>query len=304
MNIAKEAIKNAATRRLARTIVIKDADAYERLYGELRTGMTNAWSASMREGIAAALDRLRDLGAGKFSREDGETIMPVHEASVGPEAIAAAMREPVINLTDALFRTGAEEVGKATGVAIAFMRPDLDALDVLKTGNLYWIGNSWNIRTQNNIAKILEDYFTEGMTREGLTQRFAEDFAGMTERSRAYWELLADHTATKTREIGRVSGYERAGIARVQVRAHLDENTSYICKAMHGRIIEVTKMRSQADAYLKAASRRNDDAAKAAWDLKADPADLEGVADKNLPDNIASPPYHFRCRTITVAYFE
>lgn len=69
----------------------------------------------MREGIAAALDRLRDLGAGKFTKEDGETIMRVLEASVGPDAIRAAMREPVINLTDALFRTGAEEVGQAAG---------------------------------------------------------------------------------------------------------------------------------------------------------------------------------------------
>lgn len=222
---------------------------------------------------------------------------------MGPEAIAAAMREPVINLTDALFRTGAEEVGKAAGVAIAFARPDLDALDVLKTGNLYWIGNSWNVRTQNTIAAILEDYFTEGMTREGLTQRFAEDFAGMTDRSRFYWEMLADHTATKTREIGRVSGYERAEITRVQVRAQMDQDTSEICRQMNGRVIDVSKMRAQADEYLDAVSRRDEPRAKAAWAMNGDDVDLSGVADEDLPDNIGSPPYHFRCRTITVAYF-
>lgn len=301
MTIAEDAIKSAATRRLARSIVIKDAEAFERLYAELQKAMTNAWDEAMREGIAAALDRLRDLGPGKFTSKDGEAIMRVLEASVGPEAIAAAMREPVVNLTDALFRTGAEEVGQAAGVAIAFARPDLDALDVLKTGNLYWIGNSWNVRTQNNVAKILEDYFTEGMTRDGLTQRFAEDFAGMTERSRTYWELLADHTATKTREIGRVSGYERAGIERVQVRAHMDENTTEKCRHMHGRIIEVSKMRRQVNEYLEAASTRNEPRAKAAWSMADE--DLTGVADKDLPDNIACPPYHFRCRTITVAYY-
>ncbi len=302
MSLAEEAIKSAATRRLARTVVIKDAEAYDRLYGELQTGMSNAWNASMREGIAAALDRLRDLGPGQFTREDGDAIMRILEASVGRDAIASAMREPVINLTDALFRTGAEEVGKATGVAIAFARPDLDALDVLKSGNLYWIGNSWNIRTQNAVAKILDDYFTEGMTREGLTQRFAEDFAGMTDRSRVYWEMLADHTATKTREIGRVSGYERAAVKRVQVRAHLDEGTTEICRHMHGRIIEVTRLRDQVNNYLEAVNTRNETAAKAAWSLED--RDLTGVADKDLPRDIASPPYHFRCRTITVAYFE
>lgn len=304
MTLAEEAIKKAVTRRLARSVVIKDADAYERLYGELQTGMTNAWVGSMREGIAAALDRLRDLGPGKFTKEDGETIMRVLEASVGPEAIAAAMREPVVNLTDALFRTGAEEVGQATGVAIAFARPDLDALDVLKTGNLYWIGNSWNIKTQNGIAKILEDYFTEGMTREGLTQRFAEDFAGMSDRSLTYWELLADHTATKTREIGRVSGYERAAIERVQVRAQIDDGTTEICRQMNGRIIEVTKMRAQVTEYLDAVSVRNEPRAKAAWALNSDEdVDLSDINDEDLDASIASPPYHFRCRTITVAYF-
>lgn len=303
MTLAEDAIEAAATRRLARSVVIKDAEAYTRLYDELRKGMTNAWTDAMREGIAAALDRLRDLGPGTFTKEDGETIMRVLEASVGAEAIQAAMREPVINLTDALFRTGAEEVGQAAGVAIAFARPDLDALDVLKTGNLYWIGNSWNVRTQNTIAKILDDYFTEGMTREGLTQRFAEDFAGLTDRGRAYWEMLADHTATKTREIGRVSGYERAEITRVQVRARMDENTSDICRQMNGRIIEVSKMRAQADRYLAATSRRNEVEAKASWSLTTDADSLEGVDDADLPDNIGSPPYHFRCRTITVAYF-
>lgn len=304
MSMAEDAIKSAVTRRLARSVVIKDADAYEHLYGELQTGMTKAWGAAVREGIAAALDRMRDLGPGKFSREDGETIMNVLEASVGPEAIRAAMREPVVNLTDALFRTGAEEVGKAAGVSIAFARPDLDALDVLKTGNLYWIGNSWNIKTQNNIAKILDDYFTEGMTREGLTQRFAEDFAGMSDRSRTYWELLADHTATKTREIGRVSGYERAEVARVQVRAHIDDGTTEICRQMNGRIIEVTKMRAQVTEYLDAVSKRDEPRAKAAWAMNSDEdVDLSDISDEDLGADIASPPYHFRCRTITVAYF-
>lgn len=304
MSLAEEAIKSAVTRRLARSVVIKDAEAYARLYGELQTGMTNAWDTSMREGIAAALDRLRDLGPGKFTKEDGEAVMNVLEASVGPEAIRAAMREPVVNLTDALFRTGAEEVGKAAGVAIAFARPDLDALDVLKTGNLYWIGQSWNVRTQNAIAKILEDYFTEGMTREGLTQRFAEDFAGMTDKSRFYWEMLADHTATKTREIGRVSGYERAAIERVQVRAQIDEGTTEICRQMNGRIIEVTKMRTQATEYLDAVSKRDEPRAKAAWAMNGDDdVDLSEIADEDLDASIASPPYHFRCRTITVAYY-
>lgn len=239
MSIAEQALSRALSRRLARSVVIKDADAYQALYGQLQTAMTNTWEVSMREGIANALDRLRDLGPGQFTEADGAAILRVLEASVGAEAIRAAMREPVINLSDALFRVGAEEVGLATGVAIVFQRPDLDALDVLKTGNLFWIGDSWNIRHQRVFAGALEEYFTEGLTREGLAERFARDFAGLAERSQRYWLNLADHTASRTREIGRVTGYERAGITRVQVRARLDDRTTPICRQMNGRVIEV-----------------------------------------------------------------
>ncbi|PID35172.1 MAG: hypothetical protein CR964_01070 [Rhodobacterales bacterium] len=206
------------------------------------------------------------------------------------------------NLTDALFRLGAEEVGQATGVAIAFMRPDLDALDALKRSNLVAVGGSWNSYTSKKLEVILTQYFTEGMTREGLTQRLAEEFAGATERGMAYWEARADLLATRTREIGRISGYERAGITHVQVRAHLDARTSDICKAMHGRIISVANMRAQADAYQKAENAQNLPEMKRIWTLHDTKADLSNIATRDLKGT-ASPPYHFRCRTTTVAYF-
>lgn len=301
--LAHEAIAKAVKRRIMREAVIKDDRGFEALYAQLQQAMTNAWTDTMREGIASALDRLRDLGPGKFTKEDGAAILRVLEASVGSEAIQAAMRDPVIKLTDALYRMGAEEVGKAAGIAIAFNRPDLDALDVLKSGNLYWIGNSWNVNTQNKMAAILEDYFTEGMTREGLTARMAEDFGTLAERGRRYWEILADHTATKTRELGRVTGYERAGVAHVQVRAHMDERTTKICRHMHGRVIAVKRLRKQADAYLDAVSKRNEPAAKSAWVMHGADADLSDVPTGKLDDGTAGPPYHFQCRTITIAYF-
>ncbi|MGD9918584.1 MAG: hypothetical protein AB7U46_11220 [Paenirhodobacter sp.] len=303
MTIAEDAIARAIKRRVLRSAIIKDAKAWEALYGQLQQAMTNAWDDAMREGIASALDRLRDLGPGKFTAEDGASILKVLEGSVGEDAIRAAMRDPVVNLSDALFRLGAEEVGKATGVSIGFMRPDLDALEVLKSGNLYWVGNSWNVNSQNLLAATIEEYFTTGMTREGLAARMAEDFAGVTSRGRVYWEILADHTATKTREMGRVTGYERAGVDRVQVRAHLDAKTTAICRHMHGRIIEVSKMRAQVDSYLAAVSRRNEPAARAAWEMHGASADLGEVPTSKLGSGTAGPPYHFRCRTITVAYF-
>lgn len=302
MTLAEEALSRAIKRRLVRSAIIKDAKGWQALYEQLQKALTAAFDDAMREGIVAALDRLRDMGPGQFTEADGRAILRALEASVGPDALRAAMREPVINLTDALFRMGATEVGQSVGADIAFMRPDLDALDALKAGNLFWVGESWNSHTQDKINTILTEYFEKGMTREGLAARLAQDFATVTGRSEVYWQVVADHMAVKTREIGRVTGYERAGIELVQVRAHLDERTTPVCRHMHGRIIRVSAMRAQIDAYNAASARGNLAEMKRIWPMHGAEADLSQVPTSAL-GNTACPPYHHRCRTRTVAYW-
>lgn len=303
MTLAEEALSRAIKRRLVRSAIIKDAKGWQALYEQLQKALTAAFDDAMREGIVAALDRLRDMGPGQFTEADGRAILRALEASVGPDALRAAMREPVINLTDALFRMGATEVGQSVGADIAFMRPDLDALDALKAGNLFWVGESWNSHTQDKINTILTEYFEKGMTREGLAARLAQDFATVTGRSEVYWQVVADHMAVKTREIGRVTGYERAGIELVQVRARMDERTTQVCRHMHGRIIRVGAMRAQIDAYNAASARGNVAEMKRIWPMHGAEADLSQVPTSAL-ENTACPPYHHRCRTRTVAYFE
>lgn len=290
-------------RRLARTVLIKDSKAFNRLYHELQTALTKAWDDEMRKAIVAALDRLRDLGAGAFTAKDGASIMRVLEERVGAEAMRAAMREPVVNLSDALFRAGAAEVGRAASVDIAFMRPDLDALDALKDNNLFWVGESWNRHTKDKIDAVLTEYFTDGMTREGLARRMADDFRTLTNRSHVYWQAVADHMATKTREIGRVTGYERAGIQKVQIRAHLDERTTPCCRQLHGRVIEVDTLAEQRDAYFAASARGDRLAMADIWTMHGKGADLSNTRTRDLK-GVGSPPYHYNCRTITVAYWE
>ncbi len=290
-------------RRLTRSVLIKDSKAFDRLYRELQTALTKAWDDEMRKAIIAALDRLRDLGAGAFTARDGVSIMRVLDERVGAEAMRAVLREPVVNLTDALFRTGAAEVARAASIDIAFMRPDLDALDALKDNNLFWVGEHWDRHTKGKLDAILTEYFTEGMTREGLAQRMADDFRTLTSRSHVYWEAVADHMATKGREIGRVTGYQRAGIQKVQIRAHLDERTTPCCRQLHGRVIEVQALADQRDAYFAASARGDKLAMADIWVMHGKEADLSGTRTRDLK-GVGSPPYHYRCRTITVAYWE
>ncbi|MDO5606013.1 MAG: hypothetical protein Q4G25_12715 [Paracoccus sp. (in: a-proteobacteria)] len=289
-------------RRLSRSILIKDSAAFARLQTELQQALTRAWDDAMREGIINALDRLRDLGPGSFTQADATSILSALEERVGREAIQAAMRKPVINLTDAIFRVGAAEVGAAAGIDIAFARPDLDALDALKHNNMVWIGQTWDSHTKKKLDAALTEFFRDGMTRDGLAQRMADDFRTLTSRSHVYWEMFADHTATKVREIGRVTGYERAGMEYVQIRAHLDERTTPVCRHLHGRVIAVSTLSDQRDTYLEAGRRGDIETMKRAWVMHGSGADLSATATRDL-EGVGSPPYHYRCRTITVAYW-
>jgi len=139
----------------------------------------------------------------------------------------------------------------------------------------------------------------------------ASDFASLGEKGQHYWYLLADHTATKTRELGRVTGYERAGVKYTRIRAHLDDKTTKICRALHNKIVSVENMRQQRDSYLEAISEMNAEKAKETWPMMKD-SQAEGIDQEDfknrepdkLPKNVGMPPYHFLCRTITVVEFE
>ena len=72
---------------------------------------------------------------------------------------------------------------------------------------------------------------------------------------------------------------------------------------MHGRVIPVSKLSQQRDDYLAAIKTRDLVSAKEVWVMHRDASALAGIKTGDLPAGTASPPYHFRCRTITVAYF-
>ncbi len=110
--------------------------------------------------------------------------------------------------------------------------------------------------------------------------------------------MFANHVVTRSRESGRVDGYERAGVEYLQIRAVLDHRTSCICRNLHGRIIEVDKAR-RLRARLMDAKSPEDVKEIAPWV----PCDgVKGKRSSELPEHLALPPYHFGCRTRTVVW--
>lgn len=88
-----------------------------------------------------------------------------------------------------------------------------------------------------------------------------------------------------------------------KLRAHLDERTTPCCRQLHGRVIEVQTLVDQRGAYFEAAARGNVDALKDIWVMHGAGTDLSNTRTRDLK-GVGSPPYHYRCRTITVAYWE
>ena len=304
--IALDALRRAIIKRGLRCALLKDSQAWQALYDQWRDACTRAWSDQMRDAITTALDTLSDISPDTPTDDAVNTIMSALETDIGGDAMESVLRGPALDFTDAAMRLGYQEAGAATGVDIAFGRPDLDALRVVQDSNLFWVGNNWNSNTKQIFQDALTALYQEGLSRDELAAKLAEDFAGLGERCISYWTMLADHIGTKTREIGRVNAYQRAGVEEVVVRAHMDDRTTNICRAMNGKVISVNELAKQRDDYLEAVSHRNVPAAKRAWKMRADSEDfseIESMPEGTLVTDIGGPPYHFNCRTITVVRF-
>lgn len=195
------------------------------------------------------------------------------------------------------------------GVNIRWNLPDLEALEVLTQNTLFWIGGYYNSQVQDRFKAVLQEFFHGGYNRDQIAEMLEETFADLGPRTKEYWDLLADHTCTKVREIGRVSAYEQAGIEALEIRAWLDSRTTPICRSLHGRIIPLREVRRFVDNYLEACRTGDKETVKQVWPMwqnkefqKAGIAALP--SGKLVARGVGLPPYHFRCRTITVPYFE
>lgn len=259
---------------------------------------TSPTSAAFRQ----ALEILRGVDPARFSGEDEARILAAIEAEIGNEAMRRALEGPVVTLPEAIYQAEAMAAARqAAGIDYAFGVKDEAALDLVRRFDLHWIGRHWDAGTRAAVTGAVAEFFENGWTYETLADRLREAFDGIEERGMAYWQLTADTIATKTRELGRVAGYEQAGVRYLEVRAHIDERTTPICRSLHGRLIRLETVTRQRDRYLEAIGRGHMEAAKAAWPMFDASMAFSGGT-KVLPENVGLPPYHFRCRTVTVAY--
>jgi len=110
---------------------------------------------------------------------------------------------------------------------------------------LFWIGNHFDADIRQNFADTLSKAIEQGYTKEMLADTFPRhsrpdrESIYLANRSSNYWQGLAEHTALRIREFGRLQGYKKAKAryssfpTRAGIHYNiLDDRTSDICQAL------------------------------------------------------------------------
>jgi SPP1 gp7 family putative phage head morphogenesis protein len=270
----------------------------------LKTALSKTWTKQRREFLIETLREAETLGAWEpLDKAEPARIVERAGRVLGVD-LADAVKRPVLEADMSAYRAGLRSVSAYFG----FMLPDLEALDVLRGQTLFWVRNAFDHQIQDEMVRVLEDYFAQGKTRIELAARLEEFMTGREPKMRNYFDLLADHNATRIGELGHVSGYERAGVEYAEIVAVLDDRTSPICRHLHGRIVPMDALSAQKERLLSAAKTLDTEAAKKAQPMLSGASEamilLEPRTSKIIAQGIGMPPYHFRCRTTTVAHFE
>lgn len=290
----KTAVRNILRKDAAeRVIKARPQESLEVLKLKLEALLKGASDKALKAFYERVLETLRATGD---TAQALESIGAYLEAL--PETVKAGILAETYAVTRDLWKAGFLLVSAENkGMGMAFNLSDLDAINIIGRNNLYWIGEHFTEEVKAKLNGLLTEMFDRGMTVQELGKGLAEEMKPIIAEEQVYWEGLADHIAVKTKELGRVAGYERAGIRYVKVQAILDERTSQICRSMHGRIISVERLGKQAEAIMAAGTKE---------ELKAAQSWLPAFGGRtgDLPEGVAGPPYHYRCRTTTVAYFE
>lgn len=285
---------------------------YDKLMLDYYRVLNNAWKSEIRDAARLAIQMLSDMPrAEKLNKNTIDKLMGIINTQLGDD-FAALVNEPTKAIIDRCVRLGLKDVQvqAPTKTSIGLWGiEDQHLSSTIQKQQLFWIGNHYEADVRQNFADTLSKAIEQGYTKEMLADTLKDQFNDLANRSAHYWQGLAEHTALRIREFGRLQGYKKAKAKYYKLVVILDDRTSDICRALAAQdkvyplndAIEVmdnlmeldTKSNSLDDAreYIKALVPwvKND---QIVYNNQDEPI---GVLGAHTP----FPPFHWKCRTST-----
>lgn len=280
-------------------IIMKDKKLRNKLLKQLTEALVTSFDDQRSEAINKAIDYLLSISDEKFTKSHAKLINDILKSSLG-EDLAAVLNSNIKDLSDKLFKSGISDVARSLELKLSFDVADTQAAKILGKHTLFWILNYYTMHLQTEIDDILKGYYTDGKLIADIASDFATKFADKSDRGFAYFEGLAEHTTYRINELGKINGMVKAGVEYYEIKAIMDDRTSDVCRQMDGVIFPLSKALEFRDEILNLKSPE-DIKDFAPWRPESDIIDFKK---DGFPVGMALPPYHWRCRTITVAYFE
>lgn len=266
------------TRRLSRLLKakIEQKKSLEELIEQYKQEVADFGFSSLSQFLDELLIFLERYGRSI----DKEEVLRLFEPEIEETIPKAAITIPLI----------AEKIRERSSLNATFGASDIKAIEALKE-RMLWVGRDSKARTEERLKGILQEVYKGKYTHDELMSKVREEFSEWSALEAHKLKSAIDFNLRQGSNLGVVRSALELDFTHVQVVAKIDEKTTNICRSMHMRVIPIEHAKSQYDLIVNA---KNIGDAKAASDLGLE---RKGAWSKNLPKNLAIPPYHFGCRT-------
>lgn len=287
-------------------------DYFDRLMLEYYRVLNNTWRREVKEAALAAVGMLSEMPrAERVNRAKVDRLMDVIEQNLGNDFMMEVSRETKAFVERGL-KLGLGDVRTSVQgkISIGLWGIEEQSLAAqIQKQNLFWIGQRFGADIRDDFQNTLTKAIEQGYTREMLADALREQFSDLGEKGQHYWQGLAEHTALRVREFGRLQGYEKAGAEYYRLTNPMDDRTSEICWALvsEGQLYPLKTALEVRDNLLAIDvgavgldEAREQIKALAPWVKESQ---IERDSDGN-PTGVSGahtpfPPFHWKCRTQT-----
>lgn len=280
--------------------LIEKGDKWEALTMSLNDKLNEVWDSKAQEAIKDAIQYVDSLNR-DLTEKDFDSALEIISVYLG-EDFSDSIKADLRKIQVKTYKTAFKDIG----VEFSFNKSSKDALNWLNNFENYFLKNHYEDNVRGKIKTACIEASNEGLSRELMGNRFRDILSvnlipeSYTGGIRNYFEGVANNAITRAREFGRVDAYVRADIKYLKVVAVVDTRTSTICREMNGKIIPVSNAVKLRDAYMKCEPQDVKD--KFSWLNQKQVEDkIVGKNGTEINYKYSLPPYHFKCRTMTVA---